>query len=279
MRLRPAPECVTYIFKDAWKYAAYDILSDDSILVITMDQSELDGTIGSFRNQSLLVGAIAGIVLIIISIFVALFIVKPFKLIIKSTDKIARLDLTDDPVARKLSTRTDEVGKIAVAVVNVRNAFIDVISTINDIASTLHDNAQSVRDISAVIAEQSSDNSATTEELAASMQETSATTENIDGNITHIKEKIDDIADLTGQGSKLAQEIMDRAVSLKASSSQSIDRTQKMLDNVKDQTQLAISKSKAVEKIQELTDAIKAIASQTGLLSLNASIEAARAGE
>ena len=276
---RPAPECVTYIFKDAWKFASYVILSDDSILVLTMDQSELDGSIGSFRNQSIMVGLIVGIILIGISIAVAIFIVRPFRLLVQSTNKISELDLTDDPNARKLATRSDEVGKIATAVVNVRAAFVDIITTINEIATTLHDNAQDVRDISSVISEQSSDNSATTEQLAASMQETSATTETIDNNIAHIKEKIDDIADLTGQGSKLAQEIMDRAVSLKASSSQAIDRTQKMLDNVKDQTNAAIAKSKAVEKIQELTAAIKAIAAQTGLLSLNASIEAARAGE
>ncbi|MCR5521699.1 MAG: methyl-accepting chemotaxis protein [Lachnospiraceae bacterium] len=276
---RPEPKCVTYIFKGAWKFAAYDILSDDSILVLTMDQSELDGAINTFRMNCILGALLVGVILLIITIVVALMIVKPFKLILQSTNKIAELDLTDDPVARKLSTRTDEVGKVAVAVLNVKNAFIDIITTINEIASTLHDNAQSVRDISSVISEQSSDNSATTEQLAASMQETSATTETIDNNITHIKEKIDDIAGLTGEGSKLAQEIMDRAVSLKASSSQAIDRTQKMLDNVKDQTNLAIAKSKAVEKIQELTAAIKAIAAQTGLLSLNASIEAARAGE
>lgn len=276
---RPAPECVTYIFKDAWKFASYVILSDDSILVLTMDQSELDSSIGSFRNQSIMVGLIVGVILIGISIAVAIFIVRPFRLLVQSTNKISELDLTDDPNARKLATRSDEVGKIATAVVNVRAAFVDIITTINEIATTLHDNAQDVRDISSVISEQSSDNSATTEQLAASMQETSATTETIDNNIAHIKEKIDDIADLTGQGSKLAQEIMDRAVSLKASSSQAIDRTQKMLDNVKDQTNAAIAKSKAVEKIQELTAAIKAIAAQTGLLSLNASIEAARAGE
>ena len=276
---RPAPECVTYIFKDAWKFASYVILSDDSILVLTMDQSELDSSIGSFRNQSIMVGLIVGVILIGISIAVAIFIVRPFRLLVQSTNKISELDLTDDPNARKLASRSDEVGKIASAVVNVRAAFVDIITTINEIATTLHDNAQDVRDISSVISEQSSDNSATTEQLAASMQETSATTETIDNNIAHIKEKIDDIADLTGQGSKLAQEIMDRAVSLKASSSQAIDRTQKMLDNVKDQTNAAIAKSKAVEKIQELTAAIKAIAAQTGLLSLNASIEAARAGE
>lgn len=276
---RPAPECVTYLFKEAWKFASYYICADDSILVLTMDQSELDDSIGSFRVTAVIGALIVGAVVLIIAILVAFVIVAPFKKIVACTDKIANLDLTDDIVAHQLTYRTDEVGKIAKSINNVKVAFTDIICTINDIATTLHDNAQSVRDISSVISEQSSDNSATTQQLAASMEETSATTETIDSNVAHIKEKVDGITDLTDEGSKLAQEIMDRAVSLKASSSQAIDRTQKMLTNVKEQTTSAIAKSKSVEKIQELTDAIKAIASQTSLLSLNASIEAARAGE
>ena len=48
---------------------------------------------------------------------------------------------------------------------------------------------------------------------------------------------------------------------------------------MKRQSDEAIEQSRAVDKINELTETIRSIAGQTNLLALNASIEAARAGE
>ena len=52
-----------------------------------------------------------------------------------------------------------------------------------------------------------------------------------------------------------------------------------MSQNIQKESDMALEKSKSVEKIESLTEAIRSIAEQTSLLSLNASIEAARAGE
>lgn len=58
----------------------------------------------------------------------------------------------------------------------------------------------------------------------------------------------------------------------------SSDKTNAMYGVMKEKTDTAIEKSKAVKRIDELTNDIKSISSQTNLLALNASIEAARAG-
>ena len=52
-----------------------------------------------------------------------------------------------------------------------------------------------------------------------------------------------------------------------------------MYENVQQKTEAAMEQAKAVEKINQFTQAILEISSQTNLLALNASIEAARAGE
>lgn len=59
----------------------------------------------------------------------------------------------------------------------------------------------------------------------------------------------------------------------------SSEKTNSMYGVMKEKTDLAIEKSKAVKRINELTEDIKSISTQTNLLALNASIEAARAGE
>lgn len=77
----------------------------------------------------------------------------------------------------------------------------------------------------------------------------------------------------------LSADIKVRANELHKQTDVAAKRTREVYENVKLRTKNAIEQSKAVDKINELTDSIMEISSQTNLLALNASIEASRAGE
>ena len=81
------------------------------------------------------------------------------------------------------------------------------------------------------------------------------------------------------EGEQNSMQVRQRAGEMEHVSRTSRDKTDHMYAVMKQKTDVAIEQSKAVDKINELTDAIKDISSQTNLLALNANIEAARAGE
>ena len=107
----------------------------------------------------------------------------------------------------------------------------------------------------------------------------SATTENITHNIETVNNNAKEIMSLSMNGEADSRQILERAQSLNTTTTQAAERTRSMYEQVRRETEAAMEKSKAVDRINELTKTILEISSQTNLLALNASIEAARAGE
>ena len=111
------------------------------------------------------------------------------------------------------------------------------------------------------------------------MEETSATTQIIDERMSGIDENAKKIGSLTKEGELNASRIIEKAEGLKRDTEEANTKTRDIYSKVKKESDIAIEKAKEIERINALTEAIAAIASQTELLSLNASIQAARAGE
>lgn len=123
------------------------------------------------------------------------------------------------------------------------------------------------------------DVSATMEEMSASMEETSASLHQINEAVSMVYETVEMISINANQGKASSGEIMRKAAEIHESAIIEQQDAKVLAQNMADEVNDRIEKSKAVQEITTLTETIIGITEQTNLLALNASIEAARAGE
>ena len=221
---------------------------------------------------------IEGIIVVLLLIMIIISIIRPLKKCISSIGVMEQGDFSQ-AMGTALLKRRDDFGKLAASLESMRNEMSGLIGEVKSQATEITRMVQEIDDNIQALDEEIENVSATTEELAAGMEETAASSEEINAMSHEIESAAKSIATRSQDGATEADDIRDRAVGIKKTTTENDERTKAIHAEINEGLTKALEDIKVVDQIGVLAESIMEITGQTNLLALNASIEAARAGE
>lgn len=269
---------------DEWGtvYSAYAPICDSKGTVVGIVGVDCNASmIQSAANQLLISIIIAEIIALLVAISLAFVISRQMRRSFEKVNHVISQVASDDgDLTQEINIQTGDEFEVIADNLN------KLLSKTRTTIESLSDGNSNVQSIMQTINSDMVDSGGNIAQINDTMQSMVDSSTEIAVSIAAVKDETGTVYDTTQQIVAIAKNSKDTIQSNRESAhnlqqiaeSSTVTATQNV---EKMQAQLAIEeeKSKAVEKIHQLSDAILNISGQTNLLALNASIEAARAGE
>ncbi len=271
---------IQYEFKGVMKYAGiYVDDKADFMVIVTTDENEILSGVNRINRVGIGGLVAVAVLFVFLGYFLSGMVTKPIEIICDCVRKMSDMDFTEDPRVLRMEKNSDETGVMSSALNMLRVEMCKMVNSIREVSKNVTEAAGTLNQGSGetVTTMEQVENAVQDFAMGASSQaeETQTATENVVDMGEMIESTSDKVSALIHQ-TDIMQEASEEAKLILNSLDSINSQAEQYIEQICEQTKHT---NESAEKIGVATRMIADIASQTNLLSLNASIEAARAGE